>query len=112
MGKAAAKRVMTTTPVEDELDRSLRVFAAQKQFVGAAVNMGWQLGLSVIIPVIIGVKLDERFNSTPSYTLAALFLATGGVVWVISNTIKQVNKEQAQKDNPSTSLRVKEKKIR
>lgn len=96
MGKAAAKSVKTTTPVENELDRSLRVFAARKQFVSAAVNMGWQLALTLIIPVIIGVKLDARFDSAPSYTLAALFLATGGVVMVVSNTIKQVNREQAE----------------
>lgn len=96
MGDKLLQRKSTAPVAQDELDRSLAIFAAKKQFVSATVGMGWQLGLSVIIPVFIGVWLDGKYDTTPSYTIAALILAVGGAVWVVSNTIKQVNIEQAK----------------
>lgn len=73
-----------------EIDKSLAAFAARKAFVSTAANMGWQLAFTVLLPLIIGVKLDERFDSAPSYTLAALILAIGFAVMVVARTIKQV----------------------
>jgi len=96
MKKAAAKGEMTTTIAHDEIDEHLAAFAARKQFVSVAMNMGWQLGLTVIIPVIIGVKLDDHFHTSPSYTLAALMIAAGGAVLVVKNMINQVNREQQE----------------
>ena len=98
MGKTTVQRKTTVPVAQDELGRSLAVLTARKQFLTAAMSMGWQLACMVIIPVVIGVKLDERFGSTPSYTLAALMLAAGGVVAIVWNTIKQVAREQAQAD--------------
>ncbi len=95
MKKAAAKRGMTTTIPQDQIDRSLAVFAARKQFLAAATNMGWQLALTVLLPVIIGVKLDDHYHTSPSYTLAALVLATGGAIAIVWNTVKRLNVEQA-----------------
>jgi hypothetical protein len=97
MKKAAAKRDMTTTATQSEIDRYEAIMTAKQQFVGAAMDMGWRLALTVVIPVIVGVKLDDRFHTTPSYTLTALFIAVGGASVVIWQTIKQVNKEQLPK---------------
>lgn len=76
---------------QDEIDRSLAIFAARKDFVVTTVNMGWQLAITVLVPLLIGVKLDSHFKTQPSYTLAALFLAIGMAVMVVARTIKQVN---------------------
>lgn len=98
MGKKAAKDVTTKriTVSDNAIESGLRAFSAKRQFVVSSVNMGWQLAGAVIIPVFIGVKLDERFNSRPSYTLAALVIAIGGAILIIKNTIDQVNQEQAE----------------
>ncbi len=100
MVQAARRKPPTTTAQYDyDIERSAAVFQARQQFLSTAVNMGWQLAFTVIIPVIIGVKLDDHFNSTPSYTLAALVIAVAlacGVVW---NTLKQVAKAQSEKEN-------------
>lgn len=90
MGKAAAKD-KTTTPAQSELERSLAAFTARQDFLNAALNMGWQLAITIIVPVFIGVKLDDRFNTSPSYTLAALFLAVALSIVVVARIIKQVN---------------------
>lgn len=59
--------------------------------------MGWQLAFSVLVPVIVGVKLDDRFNTSPSYTLAALVLAAGGACLVIWKTLKQTEVKQSKR---------------
>lgn len=74
------------------------MFTAKQQFVSAAINMGWQLAITVIVPVIIGVKLDDHFKTTPSYTLAALVIAVTFACGVVWNTLKQVAKDQASKE--------------
>lgn len=73
---------------KDEIDTSLAAFAAQKTFVTSSINMGWQLAFTVLVPLIIGVKLDKHYHTTPSYTLAALFISIGFVVLVVARTIK------------------------
>lgn len=99
MVQAARRKPPTTTAQYDyDIERSAAIFQARQQFMSSAINMGWQLALTVIVPVIIGVKLDDHFNSTPSYTLASLVIAVSfasGVVW---NTLKQVAKMQAEKE--------------
>ena len=97
MGAASVQRKRSTPVAQDELDQSLAVFAARKDFVSGAVNMGWQLALTVVVPVIVGVKLDERFHSTPSYTLAALMLAAFGASMVVWATFKQTAVKQAKR---------------
>ncbi|HSX24195.1 MAG TPA: AtpZ/AtpI family protein [Candidatus Saccharimonadales bacterium] len=95
MVKSVVQRKQSTPVAQDNLDRDLAVFAARKQFMSAAMNMGWQLAFMILVPVVVGVKLDDHFRTAPSYTLGALVLAIGGAVWIVGSTIKQVNREQA-----------------
>ncbi len=80
-----------------EMERNVAIAAARQDFINATFNMGWQLAITILVPVFIGVKLDDRFDSTPSYTLAALFLAIGMGAWVVGKTIKEINDNQAAK---------------
>lgn len=96
MVKTAVQRKPTAPVAQDDIERSLAVLAARRQFISSALTMGWQMAGMVIVPVFIGVRLDEHFNSAPSYTLVALFFAIGGAVWVVRRTIQQVNRDQAE----------------
>ncbi len=95
MGKAAATNTTTTIdPVEAKLERA-SMFAAKQQFMASTFNMGWRLAITVVIPIVGGVKIDDHFKTAPSFTLVGLMsavLAGSAAVWT---TIKQVNKEQA-----------------
>lgn len=95
MGKTNLQSKDNAPIAKDELSRTLAVLAARKQFLGSSVSMGWQLALVVMIPVIIGVKLDTKYNTSPSYTLTALVLAVIMSVAVVSKTIKQVDSNLA-----------------
>lgn len=97
MGKAKLRSKKAAPVATDQIDKSLAVFAARKDFVTLSVNMGWQLAITILVPVIIGVQLDKRLDSAPSYTLAALFLAIGMSVVVINKTIKQVGVKAGKK---------------
>jgi F0F1-type ATP synthase assembly protein I len=56
----------------------------QTQFVSLALNMGWQLAVVVLVPVVGGVELDKVFNTSPALLLVGLavaLLASIGVMW-------------------------------
>lgn len=96
MVKTAVQRKPNAPVAQDDIERSLAVFAAKRQFISSALTMGWQMAGMVIIPVFIGVRLDDHFDSAPSYTLVALFLAIAGAVMIVRNTVQQVNRDQAE----------------
>jgi F0F1-type ATP synthase assembly protein I len=96
MGKAAAKK--TTTTAGSDMQQAFEVFNAKQRFYAATLNMSWQLALTVVIPVVGGIKLDDHFNTSPSLTLTGFFLAAFAACYVVWNTVKDVNRLQAEDD--------------
>ncbi len=96
MKRAAAKK--TTTTVDDDLQRLADVSAAKTQFVSSTINLSWRLALTVLIPVLCGVAIDKKFDTSPSFTLAGLMLAAVLASMAIWQTVQEVNKEQAQQE--------------
>lgn len=81
----------------------MAILSARQDFVDAALSMGWQLALTILIPVFIGVQIDKKFDSSPSYTLTALFLAIGMGGYVVAQTIKKVSVQQESKRGKKSS---------
>lgn len=96
MGKPVTKKGSDTA--EGDIQRALDVFNAKQKFFTSALNMSWQLALTVVIPVVGGVKLDQRFDSAPSLTLAGFFLAAFAACVVVWNTVRDLNNSQAEED--------------
>jgi hypothetical protein len=90
MKKAAVK----TTNLED-VEQNLAAFNAKSQFWGATLNMGWRLAITVVIPLVAGVKLDEKFDSSPLYTLLGMVIAAAAGSAAVWATVKEVNEEIA-----------------
>lgn len=86
MGKAAKK----TTSIED-WEKSFVIKSAKRMYASAVVSLGWQLALAVLVPVIIGNWLDNRYKTGSSYTLAALILSACGAIYIVNKTVKEVN---------------------
>lgn len=95
MSKAGATN-RTTTTEKSAQQFDMDVFAAKSKFFSATLEMGWQLALIVLIPLIAGIKLDQHFKSSPSYTLAGFMLAIAGGAMVVWKTVKAVAAEQAE----------------
>ena len=52
--------------------------------------MSWQLAIVVLIPVIGGYKLDQRFKSLPLWTITGFVLAMLGMAIVLLRMLKVV----------------------
>ncbi|MBA2279583.1 AtpZ/AtpI family protein [Candidatus Saccharibacteria bacterium] len=110
MGKTATRKRMTSN-ANDPAQDYLTMFDARSQLVAASLNMGWQLALTVLIPLFIGVKLDQRFDTSPSLTLTALFIAIAGSAVLITRTFKDMSQQQALVDAANKTKR-KTKKVK
>ena len=91
----------------DDVEQKLATLVAKRQFLAATSNMGWRLALTVIIPIVGGVKIDEHFNTAPSFTLLGLMLAAVAGCTAVWATIKEVNREQTVVDTPKSKRRIK-----
>ncbi len=62
--------------------------------VGLTVSMSWQLALVVLLPIVGGHVLDSHFHpkSLPYFTLSGLVLAIIGMIAVVRQTLKELNK--------------------
>ncbi len=80
------------TPAQSDIERYESTLNAKQLFYSSVLDMGWRLAVVVIVPIVIGVKLDDRYNTTPSWTLTALILAAFGAVMVVSKSVKEANR--------------------
>lgn len=64
----------------------------QRQFVQMALNMGWQLAVVVLVPVIVGVQIDNALDLTShAFTFVGLGLALVGSVIVMWRAMQKAN---------------------
>jgi F0F1-type ATP synthase assembly protein I len=98
MGKVSTKpKASRHASSQDEIAKLAASATAKQQFVNSTLDMGWRLTLSILVPVIIGSWLDNRYHTSPSWTLAALFIAVVLSVGVVTNTVKSLNNNQGRK---------------
>jgi len=99
MKKAAAKDKPTTT--SEDIEQYLTVFDARRQFIATTMNMSWRLAVTVLVPILGGVWLDNRYHTSPSWMLVGFFVAIIGGVSAVWSTVMDLNKEQveSEKDN-------------
>lgn len=70
--------------------------------LGLALNMAWQLGIVVLVPILFGHVLDNRLHSGQTVTIIGLVIATAGMIVVVRQTLKQFQaamKPQAPKEH-------------
>ena len=100
MKKAAGRK---TTSNEDAIAEELRlatqVFDAKQKFIAATLNLSWRLALTVLIPLLAGIWLDKKFDSSPSYTLIGFMLAIVFGCMAVWQTVKEVNQLQAEEES-------------
>ncbi len=72
------------------------VVDVRNRLLGSMVSLGWRMAISIMLPIIIGLKLDERFGSKPSYALTGFFLGLAGSAYLIYNEYKEINIETAR----------------
>lgn len=73
------------------------IYELRQQFLVEALNMGWQLAVVVLVPVIGGVELDRYEKTTPIWTIAGFLVAILGVYAVIRRVLNGLEKESKRK---------------
>jgi predicted F0F1-ATPase subunit len=97
MKRAAAKKSTTDTAVSD-IEQYVSDFSARQVFLGAVLTLSWRLALTVLIPLIGGIQLDKRFDSSPSYTITGFMIAVLFGCMAVWQTVKEVNASQAEEN--------------
>lgn len=83
----------------DEVQQYLSSLSARQQFMASAGNLGWRLAVAVLVPIIIGVKLDDHYKTSPSYTLVGFMIAVTVSSITVWNTVKQVNQDSQKSED-------------
>lgn len=76
-----------------------RMAMASQMYYRTAIDLGWRLAITVLLPLFIGIWLDERFKTAPTWTLTTFILAVAGACLVVSRMISTVN-------NKTTNLKI------
>ncbi len=97
MSGSAGRKKVKSPRIEMSVEQLQKIADAKQQFLSSALNMSWQLAVTILVPVFIGVQLDKRFDSAPSYTLGALFLAVFMATGVVVKTLRGVKVDQTTK---------------
>lgn len=106
MGKAA-QRKRTTFKTGDPVVDQMAVIDAKNMFFGNLIGMGLRLAVMVLIPIIAGVQLDKRLNTSPNFTLGAFFLAIFGASYLIWKTYASMQREQLLADLKKSKRKIK-----
>lgn len=97
MGKAATRKRTTKFKGDPVVDQ-LAVAQARGTFFTELFGIGWRLALVVLIPIFIAVQLDKKFDTAPSLTLAAFFIAIFMAGMLIAKTYSQIQADQLVAD--------------
>ena len=60
-------------------------------FIGAVMDMTWQLAIVFLVPLIGGYKLDEHFKTSPLWFIIGCVLAIAGSFAVMHRILRQLN---------------------
>ncbi|MCC5934823.1 MAG: AtpZ/AtpI family protein [Candidatus Cyclonatronum sp.] len=60
---------------------------------GQYIQFGLQVGITMSVPVLIGVWLDNRYDTGPWLMLAGIFLGFISMLWTIYKTALELNEK-------------------
>lgn len=81
----------TLAPTSKKGGTSSTQKTSSQQFIGMALNMGWQLAVVVLVPIVGGATIDKAANTKPMFTLIGLVLAAVGIATVLWRTLQIAN---------------------
>lgn len=67
-------------------------------FFGAVMDLSWRMVFVVLVPIIVGNKIDNSFNIKPLFTILGLVIAVAGSAAVIRSAVKKADRAMAASD--------------
>ncbi|HUC95565.1 MAG TPA: AtpZ/AtpI family protein [Candidatus Saccharimonadia bacterium] len=68
-------------------------------FLNAALQMSWKLAIVVLIPLILGVKVDQHYKLFPYFTIIGVILAALGFYYVIWDVLREFSQDLKTKSD-------------
>lgn len=89
-------KVLNSIPASDEkpteqTKETRKTASPSSVFISMALDMSWRLAIVVLVPIIGGFKLDERFKTTPGLTITGFVIAMVGTGLVMWRTLQVAN---------------------
>lgn len=56
-----------------------------------ALDMTWRLAIVVLVPIVGGFKLDEKFDTSPLLTIIGFVLSLAGTAFVLWQSSQKAN---------------------
>lgn len=56
-----------------------------------ALTMGWQLLVVIVLPLVGGHLLDNRYNTGPIWTVVGMVVGLAGTIVVVWQAVQQLN---------------------
>lgn len=89
-----------TDPVSGEKKDTANIAELRSSFFVAALSMGWQLAVVVVIPIVGGYYLDQRLNVAAAWEIVGFVVALLGFIVVVRqqlNDFNQMTKQEGRK---------------
>ena len=91
MSKTAQPAIKPTATTGGQQSDSAGTDASNRRdFFVAAANMSWQLAIVVLVPILVGSRLDAHFHTSPVWTLVGFVLAMIGTGLVVGYQLKKL----------------------
>ncbi len=81
--KAAAKPTTTDESVQK----------AKRLFFTGLLDLSWRLALAILIPMLSGAFIDNKFDSGSVFTIAGMIIGFILSVWLIKSVVAKISKE-------------------
>lgn len=59
-------------------------------FIAAAISMGWQLAIAVLVPIVGGYELDQHLHTSPTWEITGFVVAGLGFFGVLRRQLRDL----------------------
>lgn len=87
--KAPGKTPSPAGPVEHASGGDRKTKSPTMVFVTAALDMSWRLAIVVLVPIIGGFELDQRWHTEPAFLIIGFLVAGAGTAIILKQTLDQ-----------------------
>ena len=72
--------------------------AIRMMFVGAVLDLTWQMAIVVLVPIIGGYELDKALKTSPALIIIGFVLAMAGTFLVLRRTLNRYSDQAGPKE--------------
>jgi uncharacterized membrane protein YjfL (UPF0719 family) len=80
-----------TSPAPGEKKEPVTNAEVRSVFIAAALSMGWQLAVVVVVPIVGGYELDQHLHTSSAWEIVGFVVALLGFFVVVRQQLSDLN---------------------